>query len=125
MSLRDDQFWAAYLGVDPSEWATEGVSVRPHAGLAGYRGLWCFRRRDRVVVSAPAAWVSLLSESLIGCDPDALFDEAFLAERLGGDFERLIGPAFQGSLEPSRFRPAASAEVRLVAAEDSAAVERF
>jgi GNAT superfamily N-acetyltransferase len=125
MGSRDDQFWAKYLGVAPSEWASEGVSVRAHVGLVGYRGLWCFRRRDRVVVSVPAGWAAPLAANLANCEPDALFNEAFLVELLGSDFERLIGPAFQGCLEVGRFRPAPSINVRFVGPNDSAAVERF
>lgn len=77
------------------------------------------------MVSAPAGWVAALSARLDGCDPDALFDETFLAELLGGDFERLIGPSFQGRLEPGGFRPAPSRNVRFVASSDAAAVDRF
>jgi GNAT superfamily N-acetyltransferase len=46
-------------------------------------------------------------------------------ELLGSDFERLIGPAFQGCLEVGRFRPAPSINVRFVGPNDLAAVERF
>jgi GNAT superfamily N-acetyltransferase len=125
MGNRDDQFWAEYLGIAPSEWASEGVCVRPHVGLVGYRGLWCFRRRARTVVSAPAGWTEFLASKLEGYEPEALFDEAFLKELIGADFERLIGPAFHGCLEIGRFRPAPSSQVRFVGPNDSAAVGRF
>lgn len=120
-----DRFWAEFLGVSPSDWDKPGVSIRPHAGLAGYCGLWCFRRRDRTVVSAPPGWVAHLRTRLAGCDQDCLLDESFLKQVLGGDLIRLVGPAFQGCLGPSRFRPVDSPSVRTVGAEDSAAVERF
>ncbi|HET6585420.1 MAG TPA: GNAT family N-acetyltransferase [Nannocystaceae bacterium] len=125
MPSRDDRFWAEFLGIDPSEWTSPGVSVRPHAALAGYRGVWCFRRAARVVVSAPTDWVAHLSTKLVGCEPDALLDEAFLVELFGDDLERMIGPAFQGRLEPDRFRPAVSADVRFIGRDDAAAVDRF
>jgi hypothetical protein len=35
MGRRDDQFWAEFLGIEPAQWALEGVSVRAHVGLAG------------------------------------------------------------------------------------------
>jgi GNAT superfamily N-acetyltransferase len=140
MGSRDDQFWAEFLGIDSSKWESSGVSVRAHVGLAGYRGLWCFRRCfhevdragssralgwGRVVVSAPAGWVASPTARLERCDPDALFDETFLTELLDGDFERLIGPSFQGCLRPGGFRPAPSRNVRFIARSDAAAVDRF
>lgn len=125
MGSPDDRFWAEFLGVDPSDWASRGVSVREHVGLVGYHGLWCFRRRDRAVVSVPAGWAAPLSAKLERCEPDELFEETFLVELLGGDFERLIGPAFQGCLEAGGFRPTPSANVRFVGRNDSAAVDRF
>jgi GNAT superfamily N-acetyltransferase len=125
MGSRDDEFWAEFLGVDSSEWASQGVSVRAHVGLVGYRGLWCFRRRDRVVVSVPGGWAVPLAPKLDRCEPDALFDEAFLVALLGSDFERLIGPAFQGCLDVGGFRPAPAVNVRFVGPGDSAPVNRF
>jgi GNAT superfamily N-acetyltransferase len=125
MGSGDDQFWAKYLGVDPSDWASEGISVRAHVGLVGYGGLWCFRRRDRIVVSVPAGWATTLKESLENCEPDALFEETLLKEVLGSDFERLIGPVFQGCLDIGRFRPAPFTNARLVVPSDAAEVQQF
>jgi GNAT superfamily N-acetyltransferase len=52
-------------------------------------------------------------------------DQDSWVELLGGDFLRLIGPAFQGCLDPREFRPASSEKVRFVEAEDRAAVNQF
>ena len=125
VGTRDDQFWAEFLGIAPVDWSMPGVSVRPHVGLSGYCGLWCFRHQDRTVVSVPRGWVDYLETRLKGCEPDHLLEEAFLVELLGGEFERLIGPAFQGCLDPGRFRPASSADVRFVGPNDAAAVDQF
>lgn len=125
MGIRDDRFWAEFLGVDVSEWASRGILVRAHVGLAGYRGLWCFRRGACTVVSVPAGWVASLSAALEQSDPDALFEEPFLVTSLDGDFEQVIGPAFQGCLETGRFQPTLSGNVRFIGHDDSAAVDRF
>lgn len=42
MGSPDDRFWAEFLGVDPSDWASRGVSVREHVGLVGYHGCGAF-----------------------------------------------------------------------------------
>jgi hypothetical protein len=76
MTLRGDSFWADFLGMDPTSWSTSGVSVHAHVGLRGYRGLWCFRRKHRIVVSAPAPW---LARAACSSDwSDAGLDEAGL-----------------------------------------------
>lgn len=125
MGIRDDQFWATFLGVDPSHWGLAGVSVRAHVGLAGYKGLWCFRRGDRVVVSAPAAWVPQLQARLSDGEAEGLLNESCLANLLGDDFVSLIGPAFQGCLEPTAFRHVSARDVRPLGQEDVPAYDRL
>ena len=125
MATRDDQFWGEFLGIEPSRWDLPGISIRTHVGLQGYRGLWCFRRRDHTVVSAPAGWISLLRHRVGESDGERLLDESFLAELLGEDFDRLIGPAFQGCLEPDNFRPVSAKEVRGLNPEDSDAFRQL
>lgn len=101
-----DRFWAEFLGVDSEAWTTPGVSYRPHVGLLGFRGLWCFRRNDHVVVSAPMSWIPRLQELLSAWEPDRFMDQASLAHALGANFERSIGPAFQGHLPLERLKSA-------------------
>lgn len=125
MATRDDRFWGEFLGVAPTEWSQVGVSIQPHAGLQGYRGLWCFRRRQRTVVSAPARWVTQLSELTQGRTGDELMQMDFWQRALSGAFERAIGPAFQGCLDPAKFVHPPNACVRSIDADDDGAVERF
>jgi GNAT superfamily N-acetyltransferase len=125
MSERDDRFWAQYLDIDPALWKERGLSVRPHAGLEGYCGVWCFQRRERVVVSAPRGWVSHLEAALRQVTPEAVMDEAFLVRLFGRDVVRLIGPAFQGSLDPDAFRPYAADGVRFLGPDDAPAIEEL
>ena len=76
-----DRFWAEYLGVNPSDWGVPGVSVNAHVGLEDYRGVWFFRRRDRLVVSAPDGWVSHIRQYLANASPyDNLAEDAPLRE---------------------------------------------
>jgi len=125
MGIRDDKFWADFLGVDP-DWGTTSVSVQAHVGLRGYRGLWCFRRNQRTVVSAPAPWVPRITEVVVGrAHDDDLVLPTFWARALPHDFERGIGPVFQGCLDPARFKHKPDSSVRPVDDSDCIAVERF
>jgi GNAT superfamily N-acetyltransferase len=126
MGIRDDEFWAEFLGTDATDWGTLGVSVRQHVGLRGFRGFWCFRRNQRTVVSAPAPWVSRLAEVVDGrAHDDELMLPAFWARALPHEFERGIGPAFQGCLDPARFRHNPSTKVRPIDDSDHVAVAQF
>jgi GNAT superfamily N-acetyltransferase len=115
----DDIFWAEFLRVTPEDWDTPGLSVRLHAGLADFRGIWSFRRKGRTVVSAPAGWVTPLS-ALVARPQAPLLEESEWRAILGDDFDLAIGPAFQGCLDPARFRKTHDANTRFVEASDAA-----
>jgi hypothetical protein len=125
MGARDDQFWAAFLGIGPSEWGAPGVSFRAHVGLLGYQGLWIFRRMQRVVVSAPAQWVSRIAHMLDGWGQERLMDPDSLVEAFGADATRIIGPTFQGALDPARLVAPPHPLVRPLDPHDDAAVAQF
>ena len=125
MGHRDDVYWAQFLGILPANWMGSGILFRSHVGLRGYRGLWCFRRGARVVVSAPRAWLSRLQDLWGAWDEDRIFDVASVEESLGEDCDRCIGPSFQGCLDPACFHDVESPQVRVVVASDRAGIERF
>jgi GNAT superfamily N-acetyltransferase len=125
MAERDDRFWAGFLGVPPSEWGQPGLSVRPHVGLAGYQGIWSFRRWDQVVLSVPPGWVEPLATRARGVPFDRLLEPAVLRDLVGPDCGLIIGPAFQGCLDPARFRPHPDPHVRFLGPADTAALEAF
>jgi GNAT superfamily N-acetyltransferase len=123
---RYDRFWAEYLGVDPSDWSRPGLCVNAHTGLKGYRGVWFFARGERMVISAPPGWVDYLRRYFAAAGWRHMAIEESLTRTIFGDaFDRHIGPAFQGSLDPDDFRPVASLEVRLPTADDSDVVDAF
>lgn len=125
MGVLDDEFWADFLGVDAADWMVPGSSVRPHVGLRHYRGFWCFRRNQRTIVSAPASWVPRLIGVVAGCSGDDLMLPTFWARALPADIERAVGPAFQGCLEPAKFKHKPNVSVRPICAADGVAVEAF
>jgi RimJ/RimL family protein N-acetyltransferase len=52
-------------------------------------------------------------------------EESVLREVFGSAFDRLVGPAYQGSLRPDLFRPYVAPHVRFLAPDDAALVEAF
>jgi hypothetical protein len=122
---RYDRFWAEYLGITPAELNQPGLSIAAHVGLEGYRGVWCFRRRDRTVVSAPPGWIPHLQSRLPEIGQEHLMDETVLREVFGCDFDRLVGPAYQGCLLPELFRPHVTPHVRFLGPDDAALIEVF
>jgi GNAT superfamily N-acetyltransferase len=125
MGIGDDEFWADFFGVAPTAWAEVGASVQPHAGLSGYRGFWCFRRNQRTIISAPPAWMARLAEVTAEAPDHDLLLPTFWERALPQDLDRVIGPAFQGCLEPGKFRPRSNASVRALEDHDAPAVEEF
>jgi GNAT superfamily N-acetyltransferase len=117
---RHDQFWAGFFGVSSDDLRSPGVSVAPHAGLAGYCGAWFFQRADRLIVSAPSGWAAQLQVRSAELPAESELERLF-----GAAFESSIGPAFQGWIDRSAFRPRASNAVRLVSDHDTAAVDAF
>jgi GNAT superfamily N-acetyltransferase len=118
------QFWSRYLGLTADELLLPAVTVAPHAGLAGYHGAWIFDYRGARVISIPEALVEELRAPAEAMDPEV---DALVAARalFGGRIERVIGPAYHGSLSPNDFRPFALPGVREVTEADAPAVDRL
>jgi hypothetical protein len=125
MTERYDRFWAAFLGITPAELNERGTSVAAHVGLKGYNGVWFFRRNQRTVVSAPIDWVSVLRERVGDVDDATLLMTRFYEDIFGEQFERLVGPAFQGYLAPQGVRVGTSIEVHLLGSKGSADIDSF
>src|SRR5688500_11203495 len=107
-----DHFWIHYLGVTQSGWDSPAVSVSAHVGLEGYRGVWFFIRKERLVISAPHQWVRHIRQSLPIVELHATNIEVSKLQLLFGEsFDRCIGPVFQGSLTAERFTPFESTNV--------------
>lgn len=122
---RAHAYWARFLGIEPADWMEPGVSFRAHVGLRGYQGMWCFRHNERVVVSAPTAWLAHVEELWGAWDPQRLMDQAAVVASLGDECKRCIGLAFQGCIDAGRLRDVEAPQARAVVASDQVAVERF
>ena len=107
-ALLFDRFWEDFLGGP----LAAGVTVVPHAGLAGYSGVWFFVRGEACVVSAPPGWCDRLEVALAHATLDAVMSEEGLRSLFGDAFDCTVGPSWLGSLLPGGFRPVGSDAVR-------------
>jgi len=117
MRKRARQFWGDFFGLDPQELEQPGARVVPHCGLGDYAGAWIFWRDDTLLLSTPPDLVDETRAAL-----QATMDMLREPERLAGIFsdraERMIGPAYQGYLDPAEFRPHQSAGASAVPVDE-------
>ena len=121
-----DGYWSRFLGVPAAALRAPGVTVAPHAALAGWRGAWIFVRGESAVVSAPsdrlaalrAALASRAPSALASRAPAGLLDPELAASLAGVAREACVGPSFQGWIAPERFTGVAARPVRRLAASD-------
>ncbi len=125
MEVRDDAYWARFFGVRAEQWQGAGTLFRPHVGLRGYCGVWCFRRRDRMVVSAPQAWLPRLQALWGTWEASRLLDPKAVRASLADACDRCIGPAFHGSLDAQRLRAVRDPQTRPLGPSDSPRLQRF
>lgn len=104
MEKRTKAFWGDFFGIEPEELDRPGVRAVPHRGLGDYPGAWIFWRRDTVVLSTPASLVEPTRKAIAATGRHR--SPAEWAQLFHERTERCIGPAYQGFLDPARFRPA-------------------
>jgi GNAT superfamily N-acetyltransferase len=113
-------YWSRFLGVPSEALRAPGVVVAPHAGLAGWRGVWVFVRAASVVISAPPERLAELRKSAADWPKGGPLDAHAAAARLGARLESVVGPSFQGWLDPERFAGRAKVARRLAASDRAA-----
>lgn len=116
-----ERFWIDELGCHPEDLASAKVTVVAHGTLAGYAGIYFFRHREALIISAPENLVAGLRGSLGAFSPDELFARSTIAQILGPSAQKVIGPAWIGGILPGDFAPPRGGEVRELRAADASA----
>jgi len=104
MRTRVEQFWCDFFGLSPEELRKPGGRVVAHRGLGDYPGAWIFWREDTIILSTPPELIAD-TDGLYRSAADRFREPASLAELFAARTERVIGPAYQGFLDPDQFRP--------------------
>lgn len=102
MARRVEEFWGDFFGIEPQELDQPGARVVAHCGLGDYPGAWIFWRRGTVLLSTPAELVVATRQAVESAGGTNAPET--LAHLFGQHAERLIGPAYQGYLDPGNFR---------------------
>jgi RimJ/RimL family protein N-acetyltransferase len=115
------RYWASFFGCPPGALDAPGARVLPHAELAAYQGIYCFRRGDAALISVPPDEEDRWRELLAGLDMVALTDSAAMGGRVGARASRLIGPAALAYADAATLRSLPVAGTRLLSAADESA----
>jgi GNAT superfamily N-acetyltransferase len=104
-----------------------GIWTQAHGpALADYHGVSVWRIGDMALVSAPADLAERVRGFVAGQPSTALLDPAFWRGALGdAAVERAVGPAYQGFVDASAFRPAPMSGARPLTPADQPALSRF
>jgi ribosomal protein S18 acetylase RimI-like enzyme len=121
---RTKAYWQSFFGL--TELPESGHFIISHGEkLADYWGMYGFKYKNAFIFSVPQGSVEEVRHRL---EP-LLASEIWSSDTLQGVFadrcERLIGPAYQGGLEPANFRYSPDANVQLLKPKDSAALLEF
>jgi GNAT superfamily N-acetyltransferase len=114
-----DEHWAAFFGLSVADFMMSEPRVVPHAQLQGYEGAWLFRRGSSFVISVPPDLVEKVDGELQRASQGTITDQDFVA-LFGERVDKVIGPAYQGYLEKSDFRPVTSSARLLLPVDDDA-----
>jgi GNAT superfamily N-acetyltransferase len=103
--MTPDEHWSLFLGVSSERLRLPGVYVVSHAGLGDYWGAWIFYRGESVIVSVPESLTLEYRQRL----SKRVFENDNHIENIVGVFdprkERIVGPAYHGSLQAKDFVP--------------------
>ena len=97
-----ERCWARELGVSPKFLgdAPEISCTVQHL----YSGVQLFRRDNQLIVAAPPGRAAFIEGAIQGRSPDELFSVEFLQAVLGGEAERIFGPAQAHYADSTSFR---------------------
>jgi GNAT superfamily N-acetyltransferase len=112
---RIDAVWAAFFGLSTPAFLRPGIQVVGHHELAGHHGVWLFRHHASLCVSVPPDLVAGIQAAVGIYTVDSLFSQAGIRALLGRRVEQVVGPAYQGYIEPPTFRPLTRPGVRALA----------
>lgn len=99
------RYWSKFFNVDDDIFEKSGIKIVQHASLGDYWGVWVFSRNNSVVVSSPGSFLPTCETLLASIKPEDLCDIGITSKLFESHTERVIGPAFHGSLLPEDFVP--------------------
>jgi len=110
-----DSRWADMLGCRVEHLKKPGLHITAHGpGLSDFEGVMALRRGPACVVSVPPALMSQVFPRLSRFTPEEVFDRNVLGALLGDQVAAVIGPAYQGYVDDTDFRPADPLTARLL-----------
>ena len=120
-----DEFWSRFFGLVVDEYLRPGGRVAPHCSLEGYWGVWVFHHGETCIISVPPTLVATTEAAAQGLSPKDLRLPEQAVALFGALAERVIGPAYQGHVERTWFRPEVRPGARRLTPDDGEALQRL
>ena len=120
---RIEEYWASFFGLSVDVYARQPIAIVPHRRLGDYRGVWMFTVGSAQILSAPSDLVDALRSAVEAHGAGPPFEGTDLIETLGTAVVKVVGPAYQGFLPKSDFRPSPSSARLLTLSDASALLE--
>lgn len=119
-----DQHWMWMFGLNLEQFASP-LSVVAHCSpfFEDYKGAWIFEREGRWIVTVPASLRDEVTAKIVSVPVHQRLTEQGAKELFGERVRRIIGPAYQGAVEPDHFKPFTRQEARCLTSYDHNALE--
>ena len=121
-----EQHWMWMFGMSSDEFASPLTAIAHRSPFfEDYNGAWIFEREGRWVVTVPSDLRDEIASKIVSISESRRLTEEGARELFKDRVLRIIGPVYQGALEPSHFKPFLRHSSRLLLENDRHALEEL
>ena len=128
-----DEFWCDFFGISEKQFASPEIKLVAHKDLADFQGVFCFKRANNCIISAPKKLVGFYKADIAKLKPQDIFvSEDFIESFFANEVKYTAGPATLYFLDKNDYQPMTEyqknkcrADVRLLLKEDEPLIKAF
>src|SRR5215469_13206184 len=120
-----DDYWAKFLGSEPSALRSSTVQIAVHSGLGNHLKCHLMEFGGAPVVSLPANELALYRDAIAEWRPGVVLTSALIKAVFGERVAAILGPAFVGYTDSKWVPPIPSGKARPLIPEDRKEFDRL